>query len=202
MGFGILIFGQNGAGKSTLAHALARETGWFEMDVEDYYFPSQRASRAAALDGRIQELPQSADVPFSAPQSKETVTEAIRADVLTHPHFILSGVTVHHFPADILASIVLAVRLEVPLDCRLTRIHDREKYRFGDRVAEGGDMYTQQNAFRAMVKHRADTVIDEREAELHCPVLPLSGETPVTENVAVLCDWLTKNGIRPRFYSE
>ena len=63
-------------------------------------------------------------------------------------------------------------------------------------------MYTQQNAFRAMVKHRADTAIDEREAELHCPVLPLSGETPVTENVAVLCDWLTKNGIRPRFYSE
>ena len=91
MGFGILIFGQNGAGKSTLAHALARETGWFEMDVEDYYFPSQRASRAAALDGRIQELPQSTDLPFSSPQSKEAVTEAIRADVLTHPHFILSG---------------------------------------------------------------------------------------------------------------
>lgn len=202
MGFGILIFGQNGAGKSTLAHALARETGWFEMDVEDYYFPSQRASRAAALDGRIQELPQSTDLPFSSPQSKEAVTEAIRADVLTHTHFILSGVTVHHFPADILASIVLAVRLEVPLDYRLTRIHDREKYRFGDRVAEGGDMYAQQNAFRAMVKHRADTTIDEREAELHCPVFPHSGETPVAENVAVLCDWLAKNGIRPRFCSE
>ena len=43
MGFGVLIFGQNGAGKSTLAHALAKKTGYWEMDVEDYYFPSQRA---------------------------------------------------------------------------------------------------------------------------------------------------------------
>lgn len=194
MGLGILIFGQNGAGKSTLAHALAKKTGYWEMDVEDYYFPSQRASRAAALDGRIHEWTENTDIPFSAPCTKEKVTAAIRADILAHPRFILSGVTVHHFSPDILASLALAVRLEVPLEHRLTRIHDREKYRFGDRIEEGGDMYTQQNAFRDMVKQRADTAIDECEAALCCPVLHLSGETPVAENVSVICNWLAKNG--------
>ena len=42
---GIAIFGLNGAGKSTLGHALAKESGYFEMDMEDYYFPEQRESR-------------------------------------------------------------------------------------------------------------------------------------------------------------
>ena len=122
------------------------------------------------------------------------MTAAICADILAHPRFILSGVTVHHFSADILASIALAVRLEVPLERRLVRIHEREKYRFGERIEEGGDMYAQQNAFRNMVKQRADTTIDECEAALCCTVLHLSGETPVAENVSVICDWLTKNG--------
>ena len=36
---GISLFGLNGSGKSTLAHALVKQTGYFEMDVEDYYFP-------------------------------------------------------------------------------------------------------------------------------------------------------------------
>ncbi|MDY3274855.1 MAG: hypothetical protein SOX33_03545 [Agathobacter sp.] len=47
---GIAIFGLNGGGKSTLAHALAKQTGYFEMDVEDYYFPEQKKSRKWALD--------------------------------------------------------------------------------------------------------------------------------------------------------
>ena len=47
---GIAIFGLNGGGKSTLTHALAKQTGYFEMDAEDYYFPEQRASRIWALE--------------------------------------------------------------------------------------------------------------------------------------------------------
>ena len=31
----IAIFGMNGSGKSTFAHALAKETEYYEMDVED-----------------------------------------------------------------------------------------------------------------------------------------------------------------------
>mgnify|MGYP003306787199 FL=1 len=35
---GIAIMGLNGCGKSTLAHALSKALGFYEMDVEDYYF--------------------------------------------------------------------------------------------------------------------------------------------------------------------
>ena len=45
---GIAIFGLNGAGKSTLTHALAKELKFYEMDVEDYYFPEQKESRKNA----------------------------------------------------------------------------------------------------------------------------------------------------------
>ena len=48
---GIAIVGLNGSGKSTLGHALAKALNLYEIDVEDYYFPEQRESRKAALDG-------------------------------------------------------------------------------------------------------------------------------------------------------
>ena len=36
---GIAIMGLNGCGKSTLAHTIAKRLDFYEMDVEDYYFP-------------------------------------------------------------------------------------------------------------------------------------------------------------------
>ena len=47
---GIAILGLNGCGKSTLAHALAKKLNFYEMDVEDYYFPEQEESRKKVLD--------------------------------------------------------------------------------------------------------------------------------------------------------
>ena len=47
---GIAIMGLNGCGKSTLAHEIARKIGFYEMDVEDYYFPEQKYSRQAVLE--------------------------------------------------------------------------------------------------------------------------------------------------------
>ena len=51
MSEGIAIVGLNGSGKSTIGHALAKELSYYEIDVEDYYFPEQKESRRAALDG-------------------------------------------------------------------------------------------------------------------------------------------------------
>ena len=47
----IAIVGLNGSGKSTLGHALAKTLNYYEIDVEDYYFPEQQESRKAALEG-------------------------------------------------------------------------------------------------------------------------------------------------------
>ena len=68
---GIAVIGLNGSGKSTLAHALAKELDLYEMDVEDYYFPDQKSSRAASLDGSVHVSAQTSDtLPFSSPRSK------------------------------------------------------------------------------------------------------------------------------------
>ena len=47
---GIAIMGLNGCGKSTLAHAITKRLDFYEMDVEDYYFPEQKNSRQAVLE--------------------------------------------------------------------------------------------------------------------------------------------------------
>ena len=46
---GIAIMGLNGCGKSTLAHTIAKRLDFYEMDVEDYYFPEQKNSRQACF---------------------------------------------------------------------------------------------------------------------------------------------------------
>ena len=64
---GIAIVGLNGSGKSTLEHALAKTLNLYEIDVEDYYFPEQRESRKAALDGEyVVNCSYLGDHPYSA----------------------------------------------------------------------------------------------------------------------------------------
>lgn len=93
---GIAIFGHNGAGKSTLTHALAKEIGCFEMDVEDYYFPEQRASRLHALENRDEcHKDPFEGLPFAHPKTKNEVQSKILKDMQAHPSFILSGVTLN-----------------------------------------------------------------------------------------------------------
>ena len=81
---GIAIVGLNGSGKSTLTHALAKELWYWEMDVEDYYFPDQRASRRSALEGLPILRDEMAAVPFSAPIPKSDAEAAILAEMEKH----------------------------------------------------------------------------------------------------------------------
>lgn len=149
---GIAIFGLNGGGKSTLVHALAKQTGYFEMDVEDYYFPEQKKSRKWALDkSGIVDTEHLGELPFSNPRAKDEVQTAIMEDILAHLQSILSGVTMK-WNDDILSHIDIVFLMQTPLEERLKRIQEREEKRFGARVLPGGDMYMQQVEFRNVVK--------------------------------------------------
>ena len=91
---GIAIVGLNGSGKSTLGHALAKKLGYYEIDVEDYYFPEQRESRRAALDGNYEvNCDYLGEIPYSVSRSKEEVELAIAKEIATHPKYIATGVT-------------------------------------------------------------------------------------------------------------
>lgn len=185
---GIAIFGLNGGGKSTLAHALAKQTGYFEMDVEDYYFPEQKKSRKWALDNRrIINAEHLEELPFSNPRTKDEVQTAIMEDILVHPRFILSGVTMK-WNDDILSHIDIAFWVQTPLEERLKRIQEREEKRFGARVLSGGDMYMQQMEFRNVVKNRDSKAVEESAKRLSCPVIMIDGTLPVTENIKKIID--------------
>ena len=180
---GIAIFGLNGGGKSTLTHTLAKRIGYYEMDVEDYYFPEQRESRKWALENdSVIDTLYLGELPFSNPRMKSEVQIAMIEDINAHPKFILSGVTMN-WSEEILNRIDIAFWVQTPKEERLKRIQSREEKRFGARALAGGDMHAQQMEFRKMVASRDEKMVEESARRLRCPIVVLDGMLPVEENL-------------------
>ena len=180
---GIAIIGLNGAGKSTLAHVLAKKLHYFEIDVEDYYFPAQRSSRINALEGKT-----SADanfIPYLSPKAKSEVEFAIRKDINCYPQFVLSGVTLN-WSESILSQIDIVFYLHVPLNERLQRIRSREAQRFGSRILPGGDMYDQHIEFLNKVENRSEQEITRSLENLSCPVVNVEKLLPLRNDTLVI----------------
>jgi len=191
MAQGIAFCGLNGSGKSTLAHALAKATGYFEMDAEDYYFPEQKSSRQQALEGAENiKTYHLGDVPFSVPRTKDEVQAAMLADMQAHPQFVLAGVTIR-WRSEILERIGLVFWVQTPAEERVRRIQMREEFRFGDRVLPGGDLYEQQYEFRKMAFERDIGAVEQSLQGLKCPVLRLDGTLPVEQNLKTILERLT-----------
>lgn len=187
---GIAVFGLNGGGKSILTHALAKAMGYFEMDVEDYYFPEQKESRQSALENReIINTEHKGTLPFSNPRSKSEIQSRILGDIESHPKFILSGVTMN-WNDEILSQINIAFWVQTPLEERLKRIKVREERRFGSRVLLGGDMYKQQMDFRNIVANRDSKLVEESAKKICCPIIVIDGTLSVAKNVKKIMDYL------------
>lgn len=183
---GIAILGLNGGGKSTLAHALANEIGYYELDVEDCYFPEQYKSRKWSLDNEgVITTEHLGPLPFSKPRTKKEVEAIIMREIKRNPKFIISGVTMN-WNEDILSQIDMAFWIVTPIEERLKRIQSREEKRFGPRVLEDGDMYLQQVAFKKMVENREAIIVEESIAKLECPVIVLDGTLSVLHNIEVI----------------
>ncbi len=185
---GIAVYGLNGGGKSTLTHALAKQTGYFEMDVEDYYFPQQRESRKWALENNsVIDNDQLEELPFSNPRTKSEVQTAIMENIKTHPRFIISGVKMN-WCDEILSRIDIAFWIQTPLEERIKRIQTREERRFGARVLDGGDMHVQQMEFLEIVKNRDSKEVEECAMKLGCPVIVIDGTLSVMHNLEKIID--------------
>lgn len=183
---GIAIMGLNGCGKSTLAHEIARKIGFYEMDVEDYYFPEQKYSRQAVLEHQIDvKCEYKGALPYSVPRSKTEVQEMIRDDIEKHPQFIISGVTMN-WEESILSAIDVAFILEVPTNERVKRVEQREGIRFGSRVMPGGDMYEQQKEFRESIANKSSQSVEESADRLRCKKVKLDGTKSIDENVGII----------------
>ena len=183
---GIAIVGLNGSGKSTLGHALAKALNLYEIDVEDYYFPEQRESRKAALDGEYGvNCSYLGDMPYSVSRTKEEVVKAIAKDVSAHPRYVMTGVTIN-WSDEILSTIKHVFWLKTETEERVRRVKDREEKRWGDRVTEGGDMYEQQKSFREMIAGLTDDKVQRSIDKLNCEVIQLDGTRSVSENLAII----------------
>lgn len=182
---GIAIVGLNGNGKSTLAHRLCKATGFFCMDVEDYYFPRQRAARLAALEG--EPIPPMLCRPFDSPETKQAVEAAMLRDMQAHEHFVLACVHLN-WCDELLAHLDVVFDLRVPAEERLKRIAQREAQRFGDRVLPGGDLYQRQQAFHRMAADRTESYVEHSFSALHGPVIVLDGTLPVEENMKAVLE--------------
>ena len=186
MAEGIAIVGLNGSGKSTLGHALAKELNYYEIDVEDYYFPEQKESRRAALDGKYGDsYDYLGDMPYSVARTKEEVEEGIAKDIAAHPRYVLTGVTVN-WREEILSTIKVVFWLKTGTDERVRRVKNREEKRWGDRVAEGGDMYDQQLSFRKLIAGFSEDKVKDSIGNVSCEVIELDGTLSVKKNVEII----------------
>ncbi len=189
---GIAIMGLNGCGKSTLTHALGKKLNFYEMDVEDYYFPEQKYSRQAILEHRHDvKCEYEGELPYSVPRSKKEVQEELLKDSKKHPQFIISGVTMN-WEERILSAIDVAFILEAPTDERVKRVQQREEIRFGSRVMPGGDMYEQQKEFREMIASKNRQSVEESANKIKCKIVKLDGTKSIDENVNAVLSVLEK----------
>ena len=192
MGIGIALVGLNGSGKSTLGHALAKELCYFEIDVEDYYFPEQSESRQAALEGKYDiECSYLGEIPYSEARDKKEVNQAIARTIASHEKYILCGVTLN-WSEEILSTIKKVFWLKVNSDERVMRVRNREEKRWGERVLAGGDMYEQQDSFRNLIGGLSEQKVLDSLRNLSCEVVELDGTLPVSTNVQVIKEILEK----------
>ena len=164
---GVLVMGLNGCGKSTLGRALAERIGYRFMDAEDYYFPAGQEN------------------PYAVSRTREEALALLRADVDRHPRFVYASV---FGPRDeeIEAMCALAVVLSAPEKVRLSRIEARSAARFGARALPGGNLYEQEQSFRAKAAARSEADVDSHAARLPCPILKLDGMRPIIENLSII----------------
>ena len=172
MGTGILVCGLNGSGKSTFGRRLAERLGVVLIDREALCFPNAGA-----------------DDPYAAPRTPEQVMDALIAAVEAHPDFVLVSVR-GSCGEQVERRLSCAVLVEAPRVLRLQRVWLRSYRKFGSRMLEGGDLYDAEEAFFRMVAGRRETEPEEWLRGLRIPVLRLSGEDPVTENVRAAAEWL------------
>jgi adenylate kinase family enzyme len=156
------ITGASCAGVTTLGQNLATLTGARHVDVDDFFW-----------------MP--TDPPFT---TKRDVSErvSLMQQALGDEHWVLTGSCLSWGDA-LIAHVDLIVFVVTPTPVRLERLAAREKERFGDRIAPGGDMHEIHVAFREWASEYDNPEFSGRNRAWHeawiagqaAPVLRIDG---------------------------
>ena len=168
----IHIFGASGSGTTTLGQKICEALGYTFVDTDDYFW-----------------MP--TDPKFTRKRPREERIALMKRDIENAENVVISGslvdwgdVLIPHF--------TLAIRIEMEQALRIARLEQREKDRFGDRIAPGGDMYRQHLDFIAWAKSydtggmnmRSKAKHDAWKKLLSCEILHLDGANTVEEHLA------------------
>lgn len=158
----IYITGASCAGVTTLGHNLATRLGIRHVDVDDFYW-----------------MP--TNPPFTTKRPPSDRVSLIQ-QALGDDGWVLSG-SCMVWGDTLIADADLIVFVVTPTPVRLERLVAREKARFGERIASGGDMHAIHVAFREWASQYDDPNFSGRNRAWHetwlsqhtAPVLRIDG---------------------------
>lgn len=167
----IHIYGASGSGTSTLGRKISEELGYKFMDTDDYFW-----------------LP--TNPKYTTKRSKEERFALMKKDILENENVVISGSLVD-WGDELIPLFTLAIRLVTDTEIRLKRIKQRERDKFGERIAPGGDMYQQHLDFiewagkydTGSVNMRSKAKHDEWQKLLQCKQIILNGADDLDKNL-------------------
>lgn len=167
----IHVFGASGSGTSTLGAELARRLRFGQLDVDRLYW-------------------QLTDPPYLLPHDRPTRQRRLAEAAAPAGHWVLAG-SLCGWGDAIIPQLDVAVFVSTPTEIRLARLRERESLAFGPRIAPGGDMHANHEAFLRWAAQYDDGPVTMRSRRLHeqwlarltCPVLRVNGSQPVAELV-------------------
>lgn len=175
----ILVIGASGSGTTTVGAALAGHFGLPHIESDDlFWIPT--------------------DPPYQYFHTEEVLHDLVQTHLISHDRWVLSGSPCKWGDA-LMPVLDLAVFLDVPADTRIARLKEREAKRFGDRIAEGGDMYESHVNFLAWsaaydageISGRSRPKHEAWLAQLSCPVLQV-GNKDFKEIVSTVVEHVAK----------
>ena len=162
MGHRIHLFGASGSGTTTLGAVLAAAIDGAHLDTDNYYWHQT-------------------DPPFTTKRLISERIVLIEHDIATASNWVLTG-SLCSWGDPLLDHFSLAVFLQLDPETRIRRLLARERRRHGERIAPGGDMYEQHEAFIAWARSYDTAREPIRSLDMHerwitslpCPVMRLS----------------------------
>jgi adenylate kinase family enzyme len=172
----IHVFGASGSGTTTLGRSLAERLGIPHFDTDDYFW--------------VKTTP----IPFTVKTDITGRVARLRADLLKHPDWVLSG-SLCDWGDSVIPLFTLAVFLWIPAGIRLKRIREREIERYGvEALSPGGWFHQNHMEFMTYAASYDSGGLDIRSRQLHeqwmrslpCRLLRIEEPLSTQEQIATI----------------
>jgi adenylate kinase family enzyme len=165
----INIIGASGSGATTLAKQLAEHINAISFDVDNYYWKKS-------------------DPPFTQRNTLHDVKQLLCKDLDSTPSWVLSG-SVMGFAEEIASQFSHVIFLQLDQSIRMDRLAKREYAKYGQRILEGGDMFSSHEEFMQWASNYDNDATEIKSRKIHeewfskirCPVIRLDSQNPLAD---------------------